>query len=804
MSSLHHGPDDLLGRAIAGYRLDRVIGTGASGAVYLAFPARRRRGDAPVAVKVLGLPWQLSTQARGEFRARFQREADVLKRLSHPHILRLIDYGEQDGFHYMVLPYMAGGTLARPAAARTGPLPAGEAARLALQLADAVDYAHRQGVIHRDIKPANVLLDGAGNAFLADFSIARLIEETTANLTRTGQVIGTDAYMAPEQRAGKDAGPAADIYSLGAVLYELVTGQRAQAQNATTPAGPLVADLPPAAGEALARALAQVPQDRFQSATAFMKAFARGISRADLLAERPTLMPGTLPPTRVVHYPSHAWSRPLSKPKVLSAAFAATLIVGLLTALLAGEAGVFNPKPRTTTAGKPETTLTGTRPSGTATTSATGTASGTGTPTTATPNAANSVGPAPTPNAAGTPPPAATTPPTTNRSWSGTGSMATTRVAHSATVLQNGKVLVAGGRKSGVGIINFTEIYDPTTGTWSQTGNLNTPRLTWGHSLVTLASGKALITGGSDYTASIDYASTELYDPSTGIWTPSGNLNTPRRGAAMVLLQDSRVLVAAGSHGPPDCCRFLATSEIYDPATGTWTYTKGNLTVARDPGGMVLLHDGRALIAGGEGPWMVSGNTAEIFDPATGLWSSAGTMPWGWGGASMTVLNDGRVLVAGGWNGSTFFSNSALYNPSTNSWTPTGSLLTPRSGHSATLLADGRVLIAGGNNGLPALQTTEIYDPSSGTWSAGPNLTGPRGSPIAVVLANGSTMLIGGFSTDPETVAGNLATCELLSGFPAQVAVATAHSTNTSASDLILSIAQSADIPQRKRLLRRG
>lgn len=393
MSSPYRGPEDIVGRTFAGYRLNKVIGIGASGAVYLGRATRRGRPAAQesVAIKVLGgLPWKMSTQERGAFRARFEREAKVLKRLSHPHILRLIDYGEQGGDLYMMLPYMAGGTLADLAAARNRPLRQDEVAKLGIQLANAVDYAHRQGVIHRDIKPANVLLDGAKkNVFLADFSIARLIEETTAHLTRTGQPMGTDGYMAPEQRAGEVAGKAADIYSLGAVLYELVTGQRAKARNAA-PAASLVADLPSEASDALARALAEAPEDRFQSARAFIEEFVRGIGREDLLTEvmeGPTLMPSPQPRTRLALSTLGKRIQTLRKPKALPAALATALIVGLLAVLLAGEAGVFAPKPRTTVGGKPAATVggkpaatrTATRPLGTATASATtGTTTGTG------------------------------------------------------------------------------------------------------------------------------------------------------------------------------------------------------------------------------------------------------------------------------------------------------------------------------------------------------------------------------------------------------------------------------------------
>src|SRR5262249_14390438 len=125
---------------------------------------------------------------------------------------------------YMVLPYMRGGTLAAHLMQRASPFPLTEAAELLRQLADALDYAHNQGVVHRDLKPGNILLDDAGQAHIADFSIARLLSETQTNLTTTGRVMGTPAYMAPEQFTSSKVDPPADIYSLGMVVYQLVTG----------------------------------------------------------------------------------------------------------------------------------------------------------------------------------------------------------------------------------------------------------------------------------------------------------------------------------------------------------------------------------------------------------------------------------------------------------------------------------------------------------------------------------------------------------------------------------------------------
>jgi serine/threonine protein kinase len=217
-------------REVAGYRLVRLLGRGGTSEVYLA----ERLSDASVlaAVKVLTPSGQLSADERTRFAARFRREAEASLRLHHPHILPVLSYGEDSDVAYMVLPFISGGTLATRLAQAPGGLPLDEIAGDLDQLAEALDFAHAQGVIHRDIKPTNVLLDGQGQLYLADFGIARLFDpsgdaddqRSPTPLTQTGQVLGTPLYMAPEQLTGARVGPAADIYSLGIVVYQLVTG----------------------------------------------------------------------------------------------------------------------------------------------------------------------------------------------------------------------------------------------------------------------------------------------------------------------------------------------------------------------------------------------------------------------------------------------------------------------------------------------------------------------------------------------------------------------------------------------------
>src|SRR5262249_51370511 len=155
---------------------------------------------------------------------RFRAEAEAAAHLHHPNIVAIHEVGEHDGQHYFSMDYVAGTSLA--ALVQASPLPAQRAARYVQTIADAIHYAHEQGILHRDLKPSNVLIDGNDQPHVTDFGLAKRIESGSA-LTGTGQVLGTPSYVPPEQAQARHGvvGPASDVYSLGAVLYELVTGR---------------------------------------------------------------------------------------------------------------------------------------------------------------------------------------------------------------------------------------------------------------------------------------------------------------------------------------------------------------------------------------------------------------------------------------------------------------------------------------------------------------------------------------------------------------------------------------------------
>ncbi|PYO33407.1 MAG: hypothetical protein DMD32_00925, partial [Gemmatimonadetes bacterium] len=270
--------------ALAGrYTIERELGRGGMATVYLAQDRKHHR---PVAIKVLKP--ELAAALGPE---RFLREIDTAARLTHPHILPLHDSGEAAGLLYYVMPYVEGETL-RDRLEREGQLPLEEAVRITREVASALSYAHSHDVVHRDIKPENILLSG-GEAVVADFGIARAITAAArGQLTETGIAIGTPGYMSPEQGAASArVDERSDIYSLGCVLYEMLAGEppftgpsaesivRQHLAAAPPRVSAMRAAVPPAIEEAIVRALAKTPADRFATAADFVEALAAPAQR---------------------------------------------------------------------------------------------------------------------------------------------------------------------------------------------------------------------------------------------------------------------------------------------------------------------------------------------------------------------------------------------------------------------------------------------------------------------------------------------------------------------------------------------
>ncbi len=267
---------NLIGQRLGQYEIISLLGEGGMATVYRA---RQESVDRDVAVKVI----RSALVESQSFIDRFKREAKTVASLSHPHILKVFDYGQHEDIVYLVMEQMTGGSLTD--LIQKGPLSMSMTTRMVEQIAGALDYAHRRGIIHRDLKPQNVLLDEDQNAFLTDFGIAKLLDSAAGGLTQSGAVVGTPSYMSPEQWKGGVVDARADIYSLGVMLFEMLAGS--VPFSADTPFGmmhkhvyelpPMVRstkpDLPPYVDEVLETALAKEPDARYGSATALSDAF---------------------------------------------------------------------------------------------------------------------------------------------------------------------------------------------------------------------------------------------------------------------------------------------------------------------------------------------------------------------------------------------------------------------------------------------------------------------------------------------------------------------------------------------------
>jgi len=332
--------------------------------------------------------------------------------------------------------------------------------------------------------------------------------------------------------------------------------------------------------------------------------------------------------------------------------------------------------------------------------------------------------------------------------------MATPRSFHTATLLPDGRVLIAGGTTSPT-----AELYIPSEHTFTSTGMMTTARS--GHTATLLGDSRVLITGGSS-----DTTTAELYDPATGTFTPTGEVH--QFGGTATLLHSGQVLIAGGVIDPTATTVTVANPELYDPTTGTFTatgpfadtsYSDGYVSSGPSVSSASLLPDGRVLIA--------AEPAAELYDPTSGTFSLTGAMttpcfggkPDYIDGLTASVLINGAVLVAGGEQEDCGrFANAELYDPGSGTFTATGNMTRVRDNHTATLLPDGTVLIAGGESencsavagGLECTfsgttASAELYVPSTGTFVADGEMTAQRAGQSATLLNDGTVLITGGY-----------------------------------------------------------
>ena len=353
-------------------------------------------------------------------------------------------------------------------------------------------------------------------------------------------------------------------------------------------------------------------------------------------------------------------------------------------------------------------------------------------------------------------------------SWTGADT-STVRGEHSATLLADGRVLViqdceltGGPADPGGPSETAAEVYDPATGLFSPTGSLSVGRA--GYSATLLPDGRVLVAGGGDCATATDngtWASAEIYDPATGEFTATRPMTAPRQGHTATLLQDGRVLITGGFTGPQpgaaqaitlasiqlaDTCQstFLDSAEIFDPATGTFTPTRSMGTL-RGGHTATMLNDGRVLLLGGA--CGVGRQPPQIYDPGTGRFTTTGSMLVSRSPFTATRLPDGRVLVVGG--GAFSGDRSAeIYDPQSGTFHRAGSMVESRDAQTATLLPDGRVFIAGGSawdgSGWQPLSSTELYDPASRTFVPAGSMGTPRSGHTATLLNDGRVFITGG------------------------------------------------------------
>jgi streptogramin lyase/N-acetylneuraminic acid mutarotase len=316
--------------------------------------------------------------------------------------------------------------------------------------------------------------------------------------------------------------------------------------------------------------------------------------------------------------------------------------------------------------------------------------------------------------------------------WSSAASMNVSRAIATATLLNDGRVLVAGGEDSSGNALASAELYDPSSNVWTLTkGSMSTPRF---RHTAALVNGRVLVAGGQT-NAGAAVATSELYDPGTDTWSPAGSMNGARFSHTATGLDNGKVLVAGGCGSS---CP-LTTAELYDPATNSWSPT-GSMASGRELHTATLMSDSRVLVAGGLDASMNALASAEIYDPASGTWSSAGSMTTARAGHAAAPLIRGvaEVLVAGGASdkaATRIYNTAEVYIRRLNQWSATVSMATPRLNATATLVSrpgvlpgpHSNVVVAGGSSGSTFLASVEQFSPKTGTSPIG-IAAGPDGN----------------------------------------------------------------------------
>jgi hypothetical protein len=692
--------------------------------------AEQRGAERPVVVRFFPQRWYSDP----EYLAHFGHEAPALRRLNHPNILTVLDYGEYDSRTYLVTPLLSGLSLDHLLGA---PWPADEALLVLEPLASALDYAHARRVVHGDLEPANVFVTDAGGVLLDGLGLGWGQAEQLRDAARSpaGQELPRrrPSQVAPELLAGQPATPSSDLYALGAIAFELLTGRRpfereiwptelearpswAQSRPSTLPT-----ELPGPIVSFLHRALAERPEDRVGTAGALVQellaiVFPIVIPYRALPGEQPAARkPAPVaapsaaaePEVETASRPARAafGRRRLGRRK-LGGLAAAMLTVGLLYLLLvqpalvllagrgshsaallpSGEVLIAGGCSNLPPSGSLAATLWSLRTVG-----------------------ARQVEPGLLETSLVYGP----------NGWRGAGRLTQPRCEAQTVALPNGQVLAVGGNPPGTPPTVSAERFDPSSNGWYAAGKLLIPRAEY--ALTELANGQALVIGGANLASKSEpLASAERYTSASNGWSLAASLHEARRQPSATLLNSGEVLVVGGI-GVQGIS--LAGAERYDPARNAWQ-PAGYLSQARARHTATVLANGQVLVVGGSAERSRLAS-AERFDPASGAWARAAPLQEARAGHTATLLPDGKVLVVAGSGPGGDLATVERYDPAANVWSPAGRLPRPRSGHTATLLPNGQVLVVGGRNDgpeLPFLPTADLYDPAQNRWSSAPGL----------------------------------------------------------------------------------